>query len=205
MGIVTQVLEQIGYVLYLLGLVLITLAVLGGIESPKLTVRVDGPRQALLGIVGLLALVLGTVPRLDGQVGGVSEPSTSETGGVDPTNGIPVGTILAWDPVVRSSGQDGDTGARRPIPEGWLICDGTNGTPSLGGRYVQGVEAVSAAGDTIGSVPRAANSITTAGPNGSTRRARTDDLGNGSSTFPDTRHTHSITVPSYRVVFLCRG
>jgi hypothetical protein len=39
---------------------------------------------------------------------------------------VPVHTIIAW---FQNSG---------PIPDGWAICDGSNGTPNLMGRYIQG-------------------------------------------------------------------
>jgi microcystin-dependent protein len=39
-------------------------------------------------------------------------------------NRVPVGTIIAWD--------------NRPLPAGWAICDGQNGTPDLRGRFILG-------------------------------------------------------------------
>jgi|GEM_PF-3637514 len=38
---------------------------------------------------------------------------------------IPSGTIVAW--------------TKPSIPEGWVICDGNNGTPNLRGRFIYGV------------------------------------------------------------------
>ena len=50
---------------------------------------------------------------------------------------VPVGTVLAWDQLVRHA--DGrPTGEKRSIPEGWIICDGMNGTPDLIGRFLRG-------------------------------------------------------------------
>lgn len=40
---------------------------------------------------------------------------------------VPKGTIVAWYP------QDGVN-----VPDGWAICDGTNGTPDLQGRFILG-------------------------------------------------------------------
>ncbi|MFO7755495.1 MAG: hypothetical protein R6V34_05895, partial [Bacteroidales bacterium] len=37
---------------------------------------------------------------------------------------VPVGTIVMW------------SGAIEEIPEGWLLCDGTEGTPDLRGRFI---------------------------------------------------------------------
>ena len=39
---------------------------------------------------------------------------------------IPKGTIVIW------------SGSKTEIPYGWVLCDGTNGTPNLGGRFVLG-------------------------------------------------------------------
>ena len=40
---------------------------------------------------------------------------------------IPPGTILMW------------SGAVNQIPQGWALCDGTNGTPNLGSKFIVGV------------------------------------------------------------------
>jgi hypothetical protein len=58
-------------------------------------------------------------------------------------NGIPSGAILLW------------SGAIGSIPSGWLICDGTNGTPDLRNRFVVGAGstyAVAATGGTADSI-----------------------------------------------------
>lgn len=52
---------------------------------------------------------------------------------------LPVGTILAWDPVVRDE-LGRPTGAIRVLPEGWVRCDGTRGTPNLVGLFLRGDE-----------------------------------------------------------------
>lgn len=41
---------------------------------------------------------------------------------------IPSGVVLIW------------TGAADAVPEGWALCDGSNGTPDLRGRFVVGVD-----------------------------------------------------------------
>lgn len=41
-------------------------------------------------------------------------------------NGVPVGGVIMW------SGEVGK------IPAGWALCDGTNGTPNLSGRFIVG-------------------------------------------------------------------
>lgn len=53
-------------------------------------------------------------------------------------NGIPKGAIIMW------------SGAVDQIPEGWALCDGTNGTPDLRNRFVVGAGSGYAAGATGG-------------------------------------------------------
>lgn len=58
---------------------------------------------------------------------------------------IPTGVIHAWDPIIRN--QDGSpTGNTRQVPEGWRVCNGTNSTPDLTGRFLYGVTSISEAG-----------------------------------------------------------
>lgn len=45
-----------------------------------------------------------------------------------PNAPIPAGTIVVW------------SGTAEEIPSGWLLCDGTNGTPNLIDRFVMGGE-----------------------------------------------------------------
>ena len=52
--------------------------------------------------------------------------------------GLPPGTIVMW------------SGALSAIPEGWALCDGTQGTPDLRNRFVVGAGAVYASGDVGG-------------------------------------------------------
>ncbi len=42
-------------------------------------------------------------------------------------SGVPIGAISVW------------TGSISTIPEGWIICDGTNGTPDLRVKFPKGV------------------------------------------------------------------
>ncbi len=51
---------------------------------------------------------------------------THEHGGNDPVGSVPVGCIVIW------------SGAVAKIPKGWQLCNGTNGTPDLRGRFVMG-------------------------------------------------------------------
>lgn len=50
----------------------------------------------------------------------------------------PVGTIVMW------------AGAINQIPQGWALCDGTNGTPNLKGRFIVGYDPNESAYNSIG-------------------------------------------------------
>lgn len=55
------------------------------------------------------------------------------------SQGIPSGCIVMW------------SGAANAIPSGWLLCDGTNNTPDLRGRFVVGAGKSYGVGNTGGS------------------------------------------------------
>ena len=76
--------------------------------------------------------------------------------------GTPAGVIVMW------------SGAADAIPEGWALCDGTNGTPDLRGRFVLGAGGSYAAGATGG---EASHQLTV-------------------SEMP--RHSHQYTVSSFK-------
>jgi hypothetical protein len=73
-----------------------------------------GTFVVLLAIAGLFAVAQATFHLF-------TEPVSAAPGPV------PTGTIIAWN---RTSGA---------IPSGWAVCDGTNGTPDLRGRFLRGV------------------------------------------------------------------
>lgn len=51
---------------------------------------------------------------------------------------VPIGVINMW------------SGSINEIPQGWALCDGTNGTPNLSGRFVVGYNSADADYNTIG-------------------------------------------------------
>jgi len=61
------------------------------------------------------------------------------TGTVTGINTFPAGGIIMW------------SGSQASIPSGWLLCDGTNGTPNLRDRFVVGAGNTYAVGATGGS------------------------------------------------------
>lgn len=62
--------------------------------------------------------------------------------------GMPVGTVILW------------YGTSATVPTDWHICDGTNGTPDLRGKFVKGCDIDAHLGNTGGD----ANPITTEDP-----------------------------------------
>ena len=61
--------------------------------------------------------------------------------------GVPSGCILMW------------SGASGAIPSGWVICDGTNSTPNLTGKFIK---SATTAGGTGGSATTGAHTLSTA-------------------------------------------
>ncbi|MEM8506251.1 MAG: hypothetical protein AAF717_00415 [Bacteroidota bacterium] len=51
---------------------------------------------------------------------------------------VPVGTIVMW------------AGAINDLPEGWFLCDGTNETPNLSGKFIVGYDFLDSDYDEIG-------------------------------------------------------
>lgn len=64
--------------------------------------------------------------------------------------GLPLGTILPWDSMVRDQAGN-PTGATREVPAGWKICNGKNGAPDLSDRFLMGVTNIASAGEIGGS------------------------------------------------------
>lgn len=80
---------------------------------------------------------------------------------------IPSGLISLW------------SGAADKVPAGWLLCDGTNGTPDLRGRFVVGAGGSYSPGDKGG-----ANTVT----------LTTEQMPGHTHTFTETAHTHKATL-----------
>jgi microcystin-dependent protein len=89
--------------------------------------------------------------------------------------GMPIGTIALW------------SGALATIPDGWQICDGTNGTVNLRDRFVVGAGSLYNPGTTGGSADAALPSHTHTATSTSTFTG---------SQLPN--HSHGITDPGHR-------
>lgn len=80
---------------------------------------------------------------------------------------IPSGLISMW------------SGAAANIPEGWLLCDGSNGTPDLRGRFIVGAGGDYAVGATGGS-----NTVTLSA----------EEMPSHTHKFTGQEHTHGGTI-----------
>lgn len=76
----------------------------------------------------------------------------SDIGAAPAASGVPTGAIMMW------------SGASTAIPDGWVLCDGTNSTPDLRNRFVIGAGSTYAVGATGGSTARSIIGNVTAGP-----------------------------------------
>lgn len=69
-----------------------------------------------------------------GTNGQVLTANSGATAGIEwatSTSAIPTGVIIAWSPAAA---------ATNTIPSGWLLCDGSSGTPNLIGRFIIGTK-----------------------------------------------------------------
>lgn len=88
---------------------------------------------------------------------------------------VPTGAILMW------------SGSIASIPTGWLICDGTNGTPDLRSRFVVGAGSTYAVNATGGSADAIVVSHTHTGTSNGTSNGHTHGIS-------DPSHNHSYRV-----------
>lgn len=80
--------------------------------------------------------------------------------------GVPTGAIIMW------------SGTIATIPEGWALCDGTNGTPNLVNRFIVG-SSIDAGGQSVTSIT-----------GGNTKTG-------GTSNAIVVQHSHTITDPGH--------
>jgi hypothetical protein len=134
---------------------------------------------------------------------------------------LPVGSIVAWDPVIRDT--DGKpTGIDRELPRGWELCDGLDGTPNLKEMFLTGVTEIGGAGETGGALAiessgsHSHNGATKDAENGRTTWLAFVDKGGGTGSRETVwgQHNHGITKtlhshgenrpPFYTVVFIMK-
>ena len=90
------------------------------------------------------------------------------------TSDIPIGGIILW------------SGRANAVPAGWFLCDGSNGTPNLIGRFVMGADA-NTEGD-VGGVSSVTLATTNLPGHIHSVPARTATTGN-----PSANHYHTAT------------
>lgn len=123
------------------------------------------------------------------------------------SGGVPVGVIVMW------------SGALADVPEGWALCDGTNGTPDLRDRFILGANvgenpgAIGGSHNTtlvVANLPPHNHSLTIDSggahshgthikndddfEDGSNKGGVDDESGNGISTTSGGSHTHTGTI-----------
>ncbi|MFN8438005.1 MAG: hypothetical protein U0V72_10210 [Cytophagales bacterium] len=69
------------------------------------------------------ALVVNGTTKFNGEIDGAVRATSLHGEGA-----VPAGTIVMW------------SGSVTALPKGWALCDGTNGTPNLKGRFVVGYD-----------------------------------------------------------------
>jgi hypothetical protein len=108
---------------------------------------------------------------------------------------IPAGVILMW------------SGSIASIPSGWLLCNGTSGTPDLRDRFVVGAGSTYAVAATGGgatttlieaNLPSHTHSISASGTTSATNIDHLHSIaGSGTTSGQNTGHTHGISDPGH--------
>lgn len=116
--------------------------------------------------------------------------------------GIPAGGIIIW------------SGAADAVPPGWVVCDGTNGTPDLRDRFVLGGGGSRAVGSTGGAethklttseMPSHSHSLSIGGGASGTRLATASTGSNSISTSTaGGSASHSIMPPHYVLCYIMK-
>ena len=83
--------------------------------------------------------VTGTATNKATTPAGVKAAIAAAVGAIPAPAGVPSGSIVMW------------SGAEADIPTDWALCDGTNGTPNLRGRFVMGADSINTPGSAGGS------------------------------------------------------
>lgn len=176
-----------------------------GPQGPKGDIGPTGPQgergpQGGVGPSGTACWDLNTNQMQDGSedVNGDGRVDVLDCKGPQ-GDSMPKGSIVAW---YNSSGT---------VPTGWAICDGTNGTPDLRGRFLRGASSAAEVGRAEGSETHAhhVSGLTSGEVNGHRSGAEGADNFSGSNW----QHQHSFSVnsggassipPSIRVLYIIK-
>jgi hypothetical protein len=94
---------------------------------------------------------------------------------------VPTGGIIMW------------SGASSAIPSGWYLCDGTNNTPDLRGRFVLGASSSYIVGSKGGN----ANAVVVSHQHSTTSTFTGDKMSTHTHGVTDPGHTHTIFDPGH--------
>jgi hypothetical protein len=140
----------------------------------------DGDSFTVGGNLTVTGTAIGTTPS-------VSDDSTKFATTAFVRDIIPSGVIVMW------------SGSIASIPSGWLICDGTNGTPDLRNRFIVGAGSTYSVAGTGGSADAIVVShthtanVTDPGHNHSFITANTGAVDNDLTTFPSASQNGGYT------------
>jgi hypothetical protein len=82
-------------------------------------------RRVMVSVV-LVALMALISVAWDATRAAALQVPTPHTNQQSMAHAVPEGTIIAW------------YAKNKPIPQGWVVCNGTNGTPDLRNRFLRG-------------------------------------------------------------------
>src|SRR3989338_653610 len=115
------------------------------------------------------------------SISGTTVGSAVPAPGSAPDESLPAGAIIMW------------SGTLSSIPANWQLCDGTNGTPDLRGRFVMGVST----GENPGATGGATTHTHTGSTSSSSHSIWIDDNSGGSDYWgAPNYHTHTISLNS---------
>lgn len=112
----------------------------------------------------------------------------------------PMGTIVAW------------YATEGTVPDGWSICDGTNGTPDLRNKFLQGVGSIADIGDGGGSATHTHSATSSPhGRPGDPNTSASTSLGSDDIWVSLVPHTHQVSVgaasnlpPNFKVIYIMK-
>jgi hypothetical protein len=99
---------------------------------------------------------------------------------------IPVGGIIMW------------SGSIVSLPEGWALCNGSNGTPDLRNRFIAGAGSSTGFASTVGTTGGSADATLVAHTHTGTTGNESVPHSHTASSASDGSHTHGITDPGHR-------
>lgn len=116
--------------------------------------------------------------------------------GMIPDESLSIGAIIMW------------SGTLSSIPSGWQLCDGTNGTPDLRGRFIMGVSS----GENPGATGGSSIHTHTGSTGSSSSQIWIDDNSGGTDYWgAPSSHTHTLSInaasslpPYYKLAYIMK-